>query len=82
MDDQPEIVEPEVTAEPEPAKRKKCGHGKHQDRLVRGGKRLECTVCGDSFPCVTDCGHFDCQWERDEPGECITGELGFGKETP
>jgi hypothetical protein len=75
---------PEVVAEePETreSKRRKCAHGKHNDRLVRGGKRLECTTCGDSFPCLnTDCGHFDCQWERDEPGAAICGELGHVKE--
>lgn len=64
--------------EQEATKRKKCKHGQHTDRLVRGGKRLECTTCGDSFPCLNvDCGHFDCQWERDEPGAAIAGELGF-----
>lgn len=59
-------------------RRAKCGLGKHQDRLMRGGTRVECTACGDQFPCENrSCGHFDCAWERDEPGSAIGGELGF-----
>lgn len=27
---------------------------------MRGGNRVECTRCGDIFPCRHDCNHIDC----------------------
>ncbi len=72
-------MEEAPVVEPEPKTRvKKCSNGKHIDRVMRGGKRLQCTVCGDEFPCAHECDHFDCKWERDEPGAVIVGELGHG----
>jgi hypothetical protein len=63
----------EDPAAPESGKRRrKCYESKHVDRLVRGGKRAECTICGDSFPCKFDCTHYNCMvlQGRELPEEC------------
>lgn len=57
----------------------KCRLGKHKDRLMKGGKRVECTTCHDQFPCLLPCKHLDCQAEREVPGSMIEKELGFTK---
>ena len=38
----------------------------HVDKPIRRGG-VQCTVCGDRFPCKADCGHIDCRMERREP---------------
>jgi hypothetical protein len=43
---------------------KKCRRGQHRDRVVRGGRRLRCTECGDEFPCRHNCDHVDCAEAR------------------
>lgn len=44
---------------------KKCAPRGHNDRVLRGGKAVECTICHDRFPCErADCGHRDCEWVR------------------
>lgn len=55
----------------------KCKLGQHKDRRMRGGKRVECEVCGDTFPCAHDCSHLDCNLEKQQPGSIIQDELGF-----
>lgn len=58
-----------------------CKLWKHNNRLMRGGKRVECTICGRCFPCdQLLCKHFDCQAERANPGSMIRDELGFNEE--
>jgi len=41
-------------------RRPECRLRDHRWRLVRGGKREQCDVCGTSFPCRHSCGHLDC----------------------
>lgn len=55
----------------------KCKPGKHNDRLMKGRKRLECLTCQDKFPCLVACDHLDCIAERQVPGSMIKDELGF-----
>lgn len=40
--------------------RARCKLGQHKDRPMRGGNRVECTRCGDVFPCRHPCNHIDC----------------------
>lgn len=59
------------------SRRGRCANDKHDDELLRGGRRVKCRRCGDEFPCRHACDHTDCRWERDEPGSVIRLELGF-----
>lgn len=60
--------------------RRECRLGKHVDRLLKGGKFVECTICHSRFPCdQLLCRHLDCRAERAEPGSIIVNELGFDK---
>ncbi len=53
----------------------KCTLGEHKDVYVRGGKRLKCTLCGDTFPCSYKCEHVDCCSIRgDELPDWVKGE--------
>jgi hypothetical protein len=44
----------------------KCKLGQHTDVLLRGGKSVRCTTCGDTWPCRHECDHFDCRCARGE----------------
>lgn len=61
--------DPVEVSEPEPRRKRvpKCPEGRHTDRLVRGGKRCQCTVCGDSFPCRFECSHYNCMAATGRP---------------
>lgn len=41
-------------------RRRKCRSLEHKDVRVRGGRRYECSECGDSFPCAFECVHLAC----------------------
>lgn len=40
--------------------KQKCRLGQHEDRRMKGGHHIECTKCGDVFPCRHECSHIDC----------------------
>ena len=40
---------------------------KHEWKPVRGTTRERCALCHTTYPCLLDCGHFDCRMDKGQP---------------